>query len=249
MATDDNVLSALIHADSKAGKSTLTSTAPPPILVCDAEGSWKYITTAGFKSGVPLRKKMWDPLKEACPQHDGSWDVVIAKCNSWEHLTMIYQHLTQRPHQFQSVVIDSITEVQRKCKANLKGTEAMLIQDWGVLLVRMDDLIRKYRDLILVDPTVRCVIFVAETKMINNKWRPKMQGQIAGDMPYWVDIVGYLKTQMAVDPATGLENVVQKVLHIGPSDFWESGERLQGLLPDAILHPHIGQIMKVIESV
>jgi hypothetical protein len=256
MATDDNVLSALIHADSKAGKSTLTSTAPPPILVCDAEGSWKYINQAGFKSGVPLRKVKWDPLKEACPQWDGSrdgswdgsWDVVTAKCTSWEHLTMIYQHLTQRPHQFQTVVLDSITEVQRKCKANLKGTEAMQIQDWGVLLVRMDDLIRKYRDLILIDPNVRCVLFVAETKMINGKWRPKMQGQIAGDMPYWVDIVGYLKTMMTADPATGLETVVNKVLHIGPSDFWESGERLQGLLPDAILHPNITSIMKVIES-
>lgn len=248
MALDDNVLSMLIHADAKAGKSTLTSTAPTPILVADAEGSWKYIRSAGFKSGVPLRKVYWDPLKEAIPQYDGTWDVVIAKCTTWQHLTTIYQHLTQRPHQFESVILDSITEVQRKCKANLKGTEAMLIQDWGVLLVQMDDLIRKYRDLTLTDKTIRCVIFVAETKMVNGKWRPKMQGQIASDMPYWVDVVGWLRTMMSVDPATGLETVVNKVLSIGPSDFWESGERLQGLLPPDILHPNVKQMMAVLEE-
>ena len=44
----ENSLSVLIHAAAKVGKSTLSSTAPPPILVLDVEGSWKFIREAGF---------------------------------------------------------------------------------------------------------------------------------------------------------------------------------------------------------
>src|SRR6266516_4777823 len=45
-------LSALIHGDTKLGKSTLANTAPKPCLVLDAEGSWRF--TIG-------RKIYWNP--------------------------------------------------------------------------------------------------------------------------------------------------------------------------------------------
>ena len=134
MSKTDEVLSMLIHADSKEGKSTLTSTAPLPLLVLDAEGSWKFIDEVGFKSGIPLRKIDWDPAREAIPRHDGTWDVVRVSVSSWQTMVQIYQYLTQHPHDFVSVVLDSITEVQRRCKQNIKGTAQMQIQQWGMLL-------------------------------------------------------------------------------------------------------------------
>ncbi len=240
---EDAVLSLLIHAASKEGKSTLSSTAPLPLLVLDAEGSWKFINQVGYKSGRPLRKIKWNPIREAIPRHDGTWDVCTVKVRNWQTMQMVYQHLTQSQHDFVSFVIDSISEVQRRCKNNLKGTEAMQIQDWGVLLTAMDALIRDFRDLTLDDSTIRCAIFIAETVQRDGKWRPYMQGQIGGTMPYWVDIVGWLYTYFAPDES-GQATKKSKVLHIGPSEHWLSGERVQGALPDAILDPNITEMMK-----
>jgi hypothetical protein len=245
MAEDEEILSMLIHAGSKQGKSTLASTAPLPLLVLDAEGSWKFIREAGFKSGVPLRKIKWNPLSEEIPQHDGTWDVCVVNVRDWQTMVMVYQHLTQRQHQFRTIIWDSITEVQRKCRAALKGADAMQIQDWGVLLTQMDDLIRKYRDLTLIGGSIKCAIFIAETKMKEGKWRPQMQGQIGDSLPYWVDICGWLYTMFTNDES-GQPTVVRKVLHIGPSDHWESGERVQGALPEAILDPNIGSMIKAV---
>lgn len=241
----DDVLSLLIHSASKQGKTTLASTAPLPILALDAEGGWKFIREAGFKSGVKLRRRKWNPATEPIPQHDGTWDVCIVNVRDWSTMTLVYQYLTQRDHQFQTIVWDSVTEVQRKCKAALKGTEAMQIQDWGVLLTQMDDLIRKYRDLTLEQNTIRCVVFIAETKMKDGKWRPQMQGQIGDSLPYWVDVCAWLSTQYTND-GDGQPTIRHPVLNIAPSDYWESGERVQGALPGSILDPNITQIINAV---
>jgi hypothetical protein len=145
------VLSTLIHAGSKQGKTTVASTSPTPHLALDAEGGWKFIDEAGFKTGKKLRRIRWNPATEAIPQYDGTWDLCSVTVRSWATMTLVYQHLTQRDHQFRSVTWDSITEVQRTCRDALKGTEAMQLQDWGVLLIQMDDMIRKFRNLTL-DP-------------------------------------------------------------------------------------------------
>lgn len=241
------VLSMLVHAKSKEGKSTLASTAPLPILVLDAEGSWKYIREAGFKSGVPLRKIRWNPMRDAPPRHDGTWDVCMVAVTDYGILEQVYRALTQSPHDFVSIIMDSVTEVQRRCKANLKGIgEQMKQQDWGMLLDKMSGLIRAYRDLTLIaDNPVRCVIFIAETKLRDGIWVPYMQGQLADSMPYWIDVLGWLYTYFA-DDENSQPTVKKKVLHIGSSDLWLCGERVQGALPDAILDPNITTMMNTI---
>jgi AAA domain len=241
------VLSALIHAKSKEGKSTLASTAPPPILVLDAEGSWKYIREAGFKSGMPLRKITWDPMRDPPPRHDETWEVCIVSVTDYGMMEQIYRSLTQSEHDFVSIIMDSVTEVQRRCKANLKGIgEQMKQQDWGMLLDKMSALVRAYRDLTLIkDNSVRCVLFIAETKLRDGVWVPYMQGQLADSMPYWIDLLGWLYTYFA-DDGDGQPTVKKKVLHIGSSDMWLCGERVQGALPDAILDPNITTMMNTI---
>jgi hypothetical protein len=216
-------MSWLIHGFSKKGKSTLAATAPKPVLVLDAEGSWRFI---------PGRVRYWDPMKETPPEWDGSWDICVVHITEWAQVDMVYRYLTQWVHlQFVSVVIDSITEIQRRCKANLKGTEAMKIQDWGVLLSLMDWTIRGFRDLCLMPQlNVRCVVFVSET-MEGQMGRliPAMQGQIARSLPYWVDVCGFLFVDWDRD-ANGQATREIRRLQIGPHAQYEAGERVQGRL-------------------
>lgn len=242
----ENVASWLIHADSKEGKSTLTSTAPPPHLVLDAEGSWKFIDQFGYRSGRPLRKINWNPMTTAIPQWDGAWDVCRVHVDSWQTMQQTYLHLTQSNHQFVSLTVDSITEAQRRCKANIRtGSPQMDQQKWGQLLDAMDALIRGFRDLTLLPNTLRCVTFIAETVMKDGKWRPYMQGQIRDTLPYFVDGCGYLFTEMRPD---GDQQVKVKRLLIGAgvSAAHIVGERFQGRLPDIIDNPNLADMMQLI---
>lgn len=236
MTPKTETLSVLIHAAAKVGKSTLSSTAPPPVLVLDAEGSWKFIK---------IRKIYWDPMSQPIPRHDGTWDACIVTITQWAQVDQIYRHLTQAEHDFVSVVIDSITEIQRRLKQNLKGTDAMQIQDWGQLLTKMDSTIRQYRDLTLLPIPVRCVVMIAETREEKGKWRPYMQGQIGVSLPYLVDICGYLYVAPKLDDNGQPTQNIRK-LWIGPHPQFESGERVQGTLPDDVESPNINAMMKTI---
>jgi hypothetical protein len=233
-------LSVLVHAGAKVGKSTLAATAPKPILALDAEGSWKFL---------PVRKKWWDPMREWPPTYDGTWDVCIVTVREWAPVERVFQWLTQYQTPFVSVVLDSITEIQRRCKANLKGSEAMKIQDWDTLLRAMDGVIRGYRDLTITSGlNVRCAVFIAETREINGKWRPHMQGQIAVALPYWTDIVGYLYPAFLQDQNGQNTQEVRQLL-VTPHPQYEAGERVQGRLGQAVTipRPADGQIGSDIE--
>src|SRR6185436_5279672 len=137
---------------------------------------------------------------------------------------------------------------QRRCKANLKGTEAMQIQDWGVLLTQMDATIRSFRDLILLkDNPIRVVTMIAETRQGNTtrKWEPYMQGQIATSLPYMVDICGYLYPDFEQDENGQLTKKVRR-LWIGDHPQFVAGERVQGTLGDMVSEPNISEMIKTI---
>lgn len=242
----DGSLSLLVHAAAKQGKSTLASTSPPPILVLDVEGSWRFIDQAGFRSGIPMRRTTWDPNAGPPPRHDGTWEFCHVMVRDWRTLTNAYQWLNQSPHDFVSLVVDSISEAQRKLKSNLKGTDPMQMQDWGNLLVFMDKLIRDFRDLVYVpNTTLRVVVFVAETRQENNKWRPYMQGQISVALPYWVDIVGYLYTGYRND-TNQQPTIPYKCLFIGDHPQYEAGERVQGKLGNQVDDPHVTNMLHTV---
>lgn len=230
-------LSLLIHADSKVGKSTLGATCPPPVLILDAEGSTKFL---------PVSKITWDPIQGPPPTPDGTWTHCIVVVRDFEALRMAFQWLVHGQHGFRSIVIDSISEVQRKLKNNLVGTEAMKMQDWGELLTKMDGLIRGYRDLTL-HPTnpVQVAMFIAETRETGGKWRPYMQGQISVALPYWMDLVGFLYVE-EVPSADGTTSVKQRQLLISPHPQYEAGERVQGRLPDVIAEPNVTAMLHAV---
>lgn len=243
-------LSVLVHAPAKVGKSTLSTTTPPPICVLDAEGGWKFVREAGYKSGKPLRRIEWNPMQGPPPRWDGTWDFCHVNVLQWGTLTNAYNYLA-RPdlHDFRSVILDSVTESQRKLKTNLRGMEQMRIQDWGDLLMQMDKLIRDMRDLVLLPQPnpLKVVMFIAETEFKDGAWRPAMQGQIGRALPYWVDICGYLFTDKVQDSNGQATGKLKKMLiGQGVDATIIAGERVQGALPDIVDNPHITEMFTTI---
>lgn len=219
--TTNERMSMLIYGASKGGKSTLASTAPLPILVLDAEGSWRFI-------GRPDRIVNWNPNSQPLPAHDGTWDICVVHVRDWQTMDRVYQYLRQYATPFTTIVLDSITEVQRRLKENIRGTESMKMQYWGDLLDKMDALIRGIRDLTLVPSiALRCVVFTAEAIIDKaGKWGPSMQGQISGALPYWVDVSGFLHAGFETD-VNGLPTQEVRKLWIGPHAQYHTGSRVQ----------------------
>lgn len=243
-------LSLLIHADSKVGKTTLAATAPLPLLVLDAEGGWYFMgnsPTLTEMYGRPLRIMPWDPRTGPPPRYDGTWEICVALTQTWESAQMVYNWLVQAQHDFKTFVLDSISELQRRCKANLVGvTEAMQQQHWGTLLTLMDAMIRGFRDMKDVPHnSIEVTIFIAETRMTDGKWRPYMQGQINVALPYWMDIVGYLYVDRVADANGQMTLPIRKLL-ITPHPLYEAGERVQGVLGDTVIAPNVTTMRQAI---
>lgn len=242
-----NVLSILVHGDSKVGKSTFTSTAPSPILVLDAEGSWKFIRSKGFRSGIPLRRIDWNPIYPP-PRHDGTWDICYVSVTAWETIQQVWNWVYKGEHDFKSLILDSITELQRRLKKNISSDGTFKGYDsWEALLSRMSDMILSIRDLTLMSSQpVECVVFVSETRPgAGGRFEPSMQGQISSKLPYWVDICGYMYqvTELGPDGKT-----LQRIPHlwIAPHERFVAGERVAGSLPDDLINPNLTDMLKTI---
>jgi hypothetical protein len=235
----ERTLSALFHGESKVGKSTLGNTAPAPRLIMDAEGGSKFL---------PGRKVVWDVKNEGPPEADGTWDTCIVTIREFSDVRRVYDWLNSGKHGFKSLVVDSISEVQKRCTDDLAGTEQMSQQMWGALLRAMEDLVRKMRDL-TSHPTnpLTAVILIAMSREMNGKMRPYVQGQLATTMPYFLDVIGFLTVVDVPNPDDPTRPPAKyRKLIVGPNPQYEAGERVQGRLGDEIWHPHVERMIEQI---
>ena len=177
-------LSTVIHGESGAGKSWLGDTVPAPRLILDAEGGSRF---------TPSIKTVWDPMLGPPPT---GTDTTVVYIRDFAQMQMAHQWLESGQHDYNSCVLDSVTELQKRCKDAIKGGGSMRIQDWGQLLDDMELLIRRIRDLWMhpIRP-LPVTMFITTTKLDDRStYRPHVQGGLNLSLPYFVDVVGYLHT-------------------------------------------------------
>lgn len=188
-------INAVIYGESGAGKSFVADTAPGPRLILDAEGG------SEFTPSWP--KVMWNPNSYAPPGMQGCepgqeqlTETTRVIVRDWQTLTRVYQWLDSGNHGFQSVVMDSLTEIQKRCKDKITTTGGMQTQDWGQLLNDMEILVRQFRDLKHhpVRP-LRAVIVLALIGEKDGRYRPLVQGGLMKTLGGYYDVVGYLYTE------------------------------------------------------
>lgn len=227
---NEQTLTALFHGPSGVGKSWLAATAPKPLLVLDAEGRARYAPSG--------RKVFWNPAAEAPPVHDGTWDTCIVNVVDYQTVAQVYQWLRSGQHPFISVVMDSLMEVQRRCiDAMVPGTTALDRDHYGVLLREIEKKVREFRDLVLI-PAVHVKVVLFITGSNTETYKPLLTGGIREQLPYYIDVVGYLFKQanaegvferkMLVDeqpPFTAKDGTNRLKSHFGPViTLPESGE-------------------------
>lgn len=186
MTAEPITLAAVIHGESGAGKSYFAGTTPAPRLILDAEGGSRFIK-------ANKRKKTWNPLDGAPPEYDGTWDAVVVPIRDWQTMDAAYQWLNNGEHPFRSVVIDSLTELQKRLVDEVAGTDQPTLQQWGIIGRNFEDMIRRLRDLTFHEKNpIEAVIMLCLSHLRDGETRPFLKGQIELTLPAFVDVVGYL---------------------------------------------------------
>ncbi len=211
-------LISLIHADPKTGKSWLAQTTPAPRLILDAEsGGSRFARVWRDGRWVKPKSVNWDPHTEAPPE-PGEWETCFVTVRDFDTLVRVFQYLNAGNHPFVSVALDSLTEIQKRCKDSIKsGDEVMNERQWGILLDRMEALVRGFRDL-REHPTnpIPVLLILALTKEVGVKFKPAVQGALGISLPGYCDLVGYLGVAEESD---------ERRLVIKPNPRFEAGDR------------------------
>lgn len=241
--SDDRSLTVLIHGTSKSGKSTLAITAPGPRLLFDVEKASKFLFL-----GAEKKKKMikWNPMDgSAPPKPDGVWDTCVVTVNDFPVVLKAHEWLKSGKHQFKSVVLDSISELQIKCMEGITGRQTAKMQDWGALLQQMGGFARDLRDLTAnpVNP-LEAVVITSMTVDEGEVLKPYLQGGLKAQAPYLYDITGYLFVQDVKNEKDELVPVRRLLTQKHPKI--EAGERVQGMLPKYVDRPNIEEMIDAI---
>jgi hypothetical protein len=208
-------LTLLVFGPSKSGKTTLAVTAPAPRLVLDVEHGVKFVP------GLDIIG--WDPVREAPPEEgaEGGWDTCLVSVRDYNTVGKTYQWLQSGKHPFNSVIIDSVSELQAKVVEQISGRDAVKMQQWGEIFRHMGGLMRDLRDLTAhpVKPLSSVVMTAMSRTTAEGQAVPYLQGQAGVIAPYLSDITGYL----------ALEGGLRK-MRITNSPEAAGGERVGGRL-------------------
>lgn len=225
-------MSILIHGESKSGKSWFGDTTPAPRLVLDAEAGSRF---------TPSKKKVWNPATDAPPEVDGTWDTAIVPVRDYQTVKRAYEWLNSGSHPFNSVVLDSVSEIQQRCVDDIAGADIMKTQDWGTLLREVSGTVRKFRDLVThPSKPLESIVMIAMTRDVDGKKSPYVQGQLATVLPYYLDVVGFMTT---IPDETG---AIHRYMMIQPSSEYVSGERVGGCLGGYIENPSASTMLDTV---
>lgn len=226
-------LTIMVYGESKVGKSTLAATAPYPRLLLDVEGGHRFL---------PVLVKYWDPHREEPPIADGTWDTCVVPIRDYETVLKAHQWLQSGRHQFKSLIIDSVSELQVKCVDNIAGLAQMNQQHWGELLRHMGNFLRNVRDLTMhpTNPLDAVVLTAMARTDANGRYHPYLQGQLAIQAPYFYDVLGALTVEEFTHPDPTQPPYKVRRLYVERTHSYEAGERVQGRLGAIVEQADLG---------
>lgn len=231
----------LVYGESGAGKSTFAMTAPYPRLLLDVESGYRFL---------PINRVMWDPMTQAPPVADGSWDTAVVIVHDYNTVLKVHDWLRSGQHQFRSLVIDSISELQDRLLTQLAGEEQVKMQQWGEVLRKMGGLLRNIRDL-TTHPTnpLESIVLTAMAKQDKDGvFRPYLQGQLAVQAPYLYDILGALAIETFPHPDPTQPAYAARRMYIERTPKYEAKERVQGRLGSIVEQDNLS-VEKMLDTI
>jgi len=236
---EQGFLKLLIFGESGVGKTVLASTAAlvpsmSPMLFLNIEG------------GLLSAQKQAPRLK--LPK--GS--IKSLRLNKFLDIEPIYNTLADSEHSFRTVVIDSLTELQ-KCSmeqimrdvARKDATRDLDIpaqRDWGKTIEQIRRVVRGFRDLDM-HVIMTCLAKEDKDELTGEvKVRPDLPGKLAGQVPAFFDEVFYMYNAVKEDPKNENANIVTRHLLTANAGKYIGKDR-SGNLPLMLENPTLEDVV------
>jgi phage nucleotide-binding protein len=186
-------IKALAYGQAGSGKTSLIPTLPTPVIL-SAEGG--LLSISGH-------------------------DIPFVKIGGMDDLREAYKWLTDSDEskQFESVAIDSISEVAEVCLGAEKAIAKDPRQAYGEMQTTMAEVIRTFRDL------DKHVLMTAKLEKSQDEmgrilYAPSMPGNKTGQaLPYYFDIVAALRVEKDD------EGLTQRALMLESDGIWQAKDR------------------------
>lgn len=215
----------LVYSQAGMGKTVLTATLPSPILISAESGALSLkrqnlerifgVETGGICYNIPM--------------------IVI---NSMDDLVECYNWALQSPEaaQFQSIALDSISEIGEVVLSNAKKTSKDPRQAYGELIEQMTRIIRSFRDL-PKNVYMTCKMDSAKDELTGvTKYGPSLPGaKLSKEIGYFFDEV------FRIGVNKDEQGVPYRFLQTQPDIQYEAKDRSGAL--SAIEYPHLGHII------
>ena len=202
----------LVYGQAGAGKTSLIQTLPTPIVL-SAEAGLLSLQSANLP---------------------------YIEINTMESLHEAYEYLIgPEGAQFESVALDSISEIAEVCLIHEKKIAKDPRQAYGAMQEQMGEIIRLFRDLPGKHVYMSAKLEKTADEMGRILYAPSMPGNKTGQaLPYFFDEVLALRIEKDADGAT------QRALMCDSDGLWNAKDRSGKL--DAWEAPDLGEIIKKI---
>lgn len=210
------------------------------LLIYGNPGSGKTVF-AGSSDAVPeLRPVLFIDVEGGTMSlRDRYPDAEVVRVQSWNDMQLIYNELYAMEHDYKTVVLDSLTEMQKFSMYNImreviennpdRDPEVPGIREWGKNIEQIRRLVRAFRDLPM--NTIVTALAVTDKDSDSGKivTRPSLSGKLAMEVGGFVDIVGYIYTKI-------IDGDVQRLMLTQGTDRVIAKDR-SDTLPSVVEHP------------
>lgn len=228
VAERDPYLNMLVYGHPGVGKTVLAGSASvvpemSPVVFLDVEGG-----TFSLRKTYP--------------------NVEVVRVTNWGQVQEIYNELYRGKTGFKTIVLDSLTEIQRLSMLGIMGEvvredssrdpEVPSIREWGKNGEQTRRLVRAFRDLPMNTIFTALTIEEKDAKSGKMKSRPSMSGKLSMEVSGYVDLCTYLYTNIK-------DEQVCRFMLAGSIDTHVAKDR-SGLLPLVLEEPSMQRIHDII---
>jgi len=189
VAESEEYINMLLYGNPGAGKTVLAGSADDvpelrSVLFIDVEGG-----TLSLRDRHP--------------------DIEVVRVQSWNDMQLIYNELYEMKHDYKTVVLDSVTEMQKFSMYNImrelikehpdRDPEVPSVREWGKNIEQIRRLVRGFRDLPMHTIITALAATDKDAKTGKMLTRPSLSGKLAMEIGGFVDIVLYMYTAVVGD--------------------------------------------------